>query len=474
MHERFNFIDLANAQNSNRIFLDLSFQSEERWNDKQRQKFIKSVLADRCPTPIVLAVVESCMTYCAKHFGEDSEAYLYFKDKHDRNFKYISIDGNNRTRAIAAFVLDKFSITMEEHKIPNIAQEHFKVWKPNRDQRKWSKLPQFVRAYMESDNCKVLGFLVKETGLDDLHDLFLSINDGVTLNQQEKRNAIVCDLAKEIRSISNDKTNIPFFENYWTKQSMSRRNHEEWLVSNFVHVTRSGNINKVERDNAYDNRSTEIDNAGLVREVIGQMVDMCLSHDTQKKKLLPNEATLHDFFEFLHWLNDNNLHIKNRRKLFQWFVLTYNTAKTAKDENGSPIIIWTDQNGSNARDYAGCQRSYDGTQREARLGVYTVLGGHHKIYGDRLPKLDDDVLTQKDSVRDFPPTMRVPLWDKQNGICPLSGIKIPFESIMDGKLYQIDHIIPHAEGGQTTFENAQLVCKDENRNKSDDFPTASL
>tara|TARA_A100001037_G_scaffold28704_1_gene22862 strand:- start:60 stop:1484 length:1425 start_codon:yes stop_codon:yes gene_type:complete len=474
MHERFNFIDLANAQNSNRIFLDLSFQSEERWNDKQRQKFIKSVLADRCPTPIVLAVVDSCMEYCAKHFGEDSEAYQYFKDKHDRNFKYISIDGNNRTRAIAAFVLDKFSLTMEEHKIPNIAQDHYRVWKPNRDQRKWSKLPQFVRAYMESDNCKVLGFLVKETGLDDLHDLFLSINDGVTLNQQEKRNAIVCDLAKEIRSISNDKTNIPFFENYWTKQSMSRRNHEEWLVSNFVHVTRTGNINKVERDNAYDNRSTEIDNAGLVREVIGQMVDMCLSHDTQKKKLLPNEATLHDFFEFLHWLNKNNYHIKNRRKLFQWFVLTYNTAKTAKDENGSPIIIWTDQNGSNARDYAGCQRSYDGTQREARLGVYTVLGGHHKIYGDRLPKLDDDVLTQKDSVRDFPPTMRVPLWDRQNGICPLSGIKIPFDSIMDGKLYQIDHIIPHAEGGQTTFENAQLVCKDENRNKSDDFPTASL
>ena len=255
---------------------------------------------------------------------------------------------------------------------------------------------------------------------------------------------------------------------------MGRRNHEEWLVSNFVHVSRSGNINKVERDNAYDNRSSEITKSGVVREVIGQMVDMCLSHDTQKKKLLPNEATIHDFFEFLHWLNDNNQHIKNRRKLFQWFVLTYNTAKKAKDDNGNPIIIWTDSNGSNARDYAGCQRSYDGTQRQARLGVYTVLGGHHKFYGDILPKLDDDVLTQKDSVRDFPPTMRVPLWDKQNGICPLSGIKIPFESIMDGKLYQIDHITPHAEGGQTIFENAQLVCKDENRNKSDDFPTTSL
>ena len=60
---------------------------------------------------------------------------------------------------------------------------------------------------------------------------------------------MLCDLAKEVRSISNDKKIKPFFENYWTKQSMARRNHEEWLVSNFVHVSRAGNINKVERDN---------------------------------------------------------------------------------------------------------------------------------------------------------------------------------------------------------------------------------
>ena len=119
---------------------------------------------------------------------------------------------------------------------------------------------------------------------------------------------------------------------------------------------------------------------------------MCLSHDTQKK-LFPNEATLHDFFAFLYWLDKNNYHIKNRRKLLQWFILTYNTAKTAKDDNGNAIIIWSDSNGTNVGYYV--VESYDLPLRTARLNVYTVLGGGHEFYGDILPKLDDDILTQK-------------------------------------------------------------------------------
>ena len=50
--------------------------------------------------------------------------------------------------------------------------------------------------------------------------------------------------------------------------------------------------------------------------------------------------------------------------------------------------------------------------------------------------------------------------------------------IFDGKKYVIDHKIPHAAGieagGTTTFENAQLVCYDENKNKSDRIPTVTL
>ena len=34
---------IAELQNDDKIYLDLSFQSEERWNDTQRRKYVKSL-----------------------------------------------------------------------------------------------------------------------------------------------------------------------------------------------------------------------------------------------------------------------------------------------------------------------------------------------------------------------------------------------------------------------------------------------
>ena len=45
---------------------------------------------------------------------------------------------------------------------------------------------------------------------------------------------------------------------------------------------------------------------------------------------------------------------------------------------------------------------------------------------------------------------------------------------MNGSVTHVDHIIPHAKGGLTTVENAQLVFADENLIKSDDIPMGSL
>ena len=83
-HKRILCKQLAEFQNDNKICLDLSFQSEERWNDTQRRKYINSLLSDSCPTPVVLADVKSCMEYCKKQFGDDSADYLYFKDKDEK------------------------------------------------------------------------------------------------------------------------------------------------------------------------------------------------------------------------------------------------------------------------------------------------------------------------------------------------------------------------------------------------------
>lgn len=462
-HKRILCKQLAEFQNDNKICLDLSFQSEERWNDTQRRKYINSLLSDSCPTPVVLADVKSCMEYCKKQFGDDSADYLYFKDKDENGYEFISIDGNNRSRALKRFIKGEFGLSIKgDLKIKNIEQEAYKTWKPTKSTRFYNTLPQYIKTHFDH-NVYVIVYKVGEASLADLCDLFLCINDGVTLNPQEKRNAIVCQLADIVRLLSKDFDE--FFSLYWTKDSKNRRNHQEFIVSLFVHVTRltSGNINKQERDSAYSDDSDELKNVKKVRDTLRVASECCTNYD-KGGKLLPNEATRVDLCMIIHYLLSSNNKITNKRKFFEWFVESYNEAKNAKDENGNNVILWHNGNGLDPRDYAGVQRSYDSGHRNARLEVYVKA----------LSKLDDDVIIQKDSKRSFNFKIRPQLWFNQQKKCAISGKVIPLESIMDGNITHVDHIVPHAKGGETIIENAQLVFADENLNKSDDVPVGSL
>jgi len=229
----------------------------------------------------------------------------------------------------------------------------------------------------------------------------------------------------------------------------------------------------------------EFDNNKRVRDIIKVLARMCVKYDNNN--VLKSEATLTDLFMFINWLFEHNYKINNERKLYEWFELTYLKAKNAKVTSTDPvtgkkkktaIILYEDGNGNNVRDYVGAQRSTNLCHREARLGVYTVFGNYHEKYGDRLPELPEDVLIQKDTKRAFPVSFRFPLWEQQSGKCALTGIEIPQSDIFNGQKYVIDHKIPHAagveEGGTTTFENAQLVCYDENKNKSDKIELVRL
>ena len=480
-HSFVTFANLVELEEKEKIYLELSYQSKERWGDKQRREYIKSVLRGSVPTPIVLAHVESCMNYCARTKGEDSDDYIYFRGLFDNGFTYISVDGNNRTKGCRRFKNDEFSLSLKEHNIPAIKYESYRNWSPKKDNRLYSTLPSYVRDHLDQQNICV--YIIKDGDFARLSEEFRSINSGLALNDQEWRNSIICNLAYSVRDIPVKFEE--FFNKYWSEKSQQRRKHEQWVVTNFVHVTRSGNIDKKERDAAYDNLMAEYDNDKRVREVIKVLARMCVKYD--KNKVLKSEATLTDFFMFIDWLYIHNYKINNERKLYEWFELTYLKAKNAKTTTTDPVtnkkkqtavILYEDKSGSNVRDYVGTQRSTNLCHREARLGVYTVFGNYHEKYGDRLPELPEDVLIQKDSKRAFPVSFRFPLWEQQGGKCALTGIEILQSDIFDGQKYVIDHKIPHAagveEGGTTTFENAQLVCYDENKNKSDKIELVTL
>lgn len=98
-----------------------------------------------------------------------------------------------------------------------------------------------------------------------------------------------------------------------------------------------------------------------------------------------------------------------------------------------------------------------------------------KILEQEVSKLmeDDDVgnkkgiyifvLTRKEkflNIRAFSPNQKREAYERQKGICPVCKEHFEIEQ-MEG-----DHITPWHEGGKTSAENCQMLCKEDNRRKS--------
>lgn len=64
------------------------------------------------------------------------------------------------------------------------------------------------------------------------------------------------------------------------------------------------------------------------------------------------------------------------------------------------------------------------------------------------------------NIRSFTDKMKREAYERQNGIC------IKCRKHFDIEEMEADHIKPWTEGGKTTAENCQMVCKQDNRIKS--------
>ena len=114
--------------------------------------------------------------------------------------------------------------TTEEHKISGIEQPAYRKWKPTNSTRTYNTLPDFIKTHFDS-NIHVVVYKVVEASLTDLCELFININDGVTLNPQEKRNAIVCKLASIVRELSQD------FEKFFSIINNNKdTNKKQWTI----------------------------------------------------------------------------------------------------------------------------------------------------------------------------------------------------------------------------------------------------
>ena len=73
---------------------------------------------------------------------------------------------------------------------------------------------------------------------------------------------------------------------------------------------------------------------------------------------------------------------------------------------------------------------------------------------------ENEDLACKLSKRIFSETDKRTAYERQNGICPITGEHLPIEEM------QADHIIPWWKGGTTTLSNLQMISKTANQRKS--------
>tara|TARA_Y100000034_G_scaffold126108_1_gene176846 strand:- start:503 stop:1729 length:1227 start_codon:yes stop_codon:yes gene_type:complete len=180
--------------NTKKVYYDPTFQRRVVWNKNNTNKYFKSLTRGWAITPIVVLDVESCIEH-SESMGDESSVD-YFETVRSKGYKYISLDGQNRSKHIE-MVLDS-SMTISgnlkdaDGKFHDIKNKFLK----DMDQR----LKDHITTI-----CNISVVVVKEATRDDASDIFLALNDGEPLNDQEKRQAIDTPIADVVRDLSKEK-----------------------------------------------------------------------------------------------------------------------------------------------------------------------------------------------------------------------------------------------------------------------------
>ena len=451
---------LANLQRDGKIHLDEAFQSNARWGTISKQAFWQSVIEGRATSAITIARISDLRSAVEDHYGSQHEDYENLTELMAQGYEYITIDGNNRTRCLLAFLENEFPLKEVSYDSGEVG---FRATKNN---KYYNELNPELKEYV--DDIKLNVHIVKQCDREGLSRLFTSINEGLPLNDQEKRNAIFSRYGNAVRSCVND--NIKGFSKMYSSSQVNRRFPDEFVVtiSNFV-AHGLINVNKTVRDEAYGDNTAEYKSFPKTKKIVKQICDMVVKYGKGNLKAGGKfKSSILDLAILLRYMNSNNVAINDVEKFYEFFGVTqeariadptilWDNAK--KDEFGNILVK---EDGTPVRE-ATDKRSWIGIQKNLQKNFLVIR--EEKLI-QSLSECPEGVITFRDADRSFDPKVRRLLWEKQDGKCALTDKEIPFLDVFNGDKVHVDHIVPWSKGGSTTIDNAQLVTAEANLKKS--------
>ena len=168
--------------------VDRSFNRRIVWTSSEANRYFSSLLRNRVPSPHVMANIQDCISFSKENGDITSEEY--YRQWHNKGFKYISLDGQNRGENILRLLDDEITISGvfvdADGKEVTVENKFF------------SKLPVRLQDAFK-DSCVTIE-IYTDVLKPELTTIFKDIQAGCPLNAQETRNATLSPIAPWVRN----------------------------------------------------------------------------------------------------------------------------------------------------------------------------------------------------------------------------------------------------------------------------------
>tara|TARA_B100000035_G_scaffold265534_1_gene237922 strand:- start:90 stop:1466 length:1377 start_codon:yes stop_codon:yes gene_type:complete len=429
-----------------KIKLEPSFQrgtdDVSSWNNENKKDYIHSTLVGTATNFIHLVDVDKALLY---NEGGDPESYEYFAKLSLEEFKYLSIDGNNRSIALKDFRNNEFKMYQREYPYDR------GVFDITSKYATYSTIPSRLREIF--DETKINLIVYSNVTLKQCSELFRDVNRGKSLNDQQFRQSYLCETANFVRS--KRATYIKSLQNFVSPGDMRELNGDQFIAK-MISYAYYNDFDKTKLDNLYFNaKNGHVEKLRLFSKNNPPFLSVLHNFFTDIKvgtnKLSAN--AVFDYFKLLLDYENENVKVNNHKEFYKLWLEAYEDLQT----DITPKTI----------EGYDSQYTFAETVKKIPMTFYNFRQNEIKSKIESVA-IDKGYLIQQGDPKDrfFTTTQKYLLWKKQGGKSPATGKEIPLTEIYDHTKWQADHIIPWDQGGETTIENGQLIEAVINNQKS--------
>ena len=435
-----------------KVEADLSYQSRTRWGLEDMQSYITSLVIGMAPSKFIFASTQSCEE--AAQNKKDQEYYQVWIDK---LVQYLNIDSNNRVNTIRKFINNEFGL---QPGIYLINGQSITVEEGINDT--YETLDDVVKfAFL---NAKITLEVILGATRKQLSEQFIRMNQGISLNGPEKRNAVLSPFSEEIRELTTKYMDM-MCPHYFGEKEAGRRKVDDFMARLCL-FWQYGHEHKVTEKTlwaAYDEKST-------INECVFTFVDFFDKFAKALKPfvgILPNRNSIIDMVCIIKHMEDQGRYLEDKKGFFTEFSKVH---ATLLNDNKFHKVSDT-----KIVKYAELLRSSESKYNAIRRilltggGEYEFANNKHQLQTEEYYPTNESVKfeyekffsTIRDSRRTFTKEEKlVAAWEQD--FTTAEGKEIEFDDLLDPDKIHGGHTVPWADGGSTTQDNLQLQTKEDN------------